>query len=99
MRRAGKNSSYLASYRAIVRKYPHKEPAQILRDLIKSRLGDEGKWFVAAKEAGLLNLAIELAKHSPCDPRTLARAARAFEDENQKSHLCARSGLGRAALA
>ena len=80
--RANRNSSYLASYRATVRKYPHKEPGQILRDLIRSTPGDEGKWFAAAKEAGLLNLAIELANHSPCDPRTLARAARDFEAEN-----------------
>ena len=80
--RANRNTSYLASYRAIVRKYPHKEPAQILRDLVRSTPGEEGKWFAAAKDAGLFDLAIELANYSPCDPRTLARAARDFEDEN-----------------
>jgi hypothetical protein len=79
---ANRNSSYLASYRAIVRKYLHKEPAQILRDLVRNTPGEEGKWFSTAKDAGLLNLAIELANYSPCDPRTLARAARDFEDEN-----------------
>jgi hypothetical protein len=79
---ANRNTSYLASYRAIVRKYPHKEPAQILRDLVRSTPGEHGKWFAAAKDAGLFDLAIELANYSPCDPRTLARAARDFEDEN-----------------
>jgi hypothetical protein len=40
--------------------------------------GDAGKWFVAAKSAGLLAEAAELARTSPCDPRTLTRAARDF---------------------
>jgi len=34
------------------------------------------------KEAGLLDLAIELANRSPSDPRTLSRAARDFTDRN-----------------
>lgn len=93
--RANRNSSYLASYPAIARKYPHKEPAQILRDLVRSTPGQEGKWFAAAKDAGLLNLAIELANYSPCDPRTLARAARDFEDENPSFAL----EIGLAALS
>jgi hypothetical protein len=49
-----------------------------LRDLVARTPGDEGKWFAAAKEAGFLELAIELAKASPCDPKTLTRAARDF---------------------
>jgi hypothetical protein len=44
--------------------------------------GDEGKWFAAAKEAGFCELAIELAIASPCDPKTLARAARDFAETN-----------------
>ncbi len=35
-----------------------------------------GSWFAAAKEAGLYQEAIELANRSPCDPKTLIRAAR-----------------------
>ena len=65
-----------------MRKYPYKEPAQILRDLVRSTPGEKGKWFAAAKEAGLFALAIELANYSPCDPRTLTRATRSFEDKN-----------------
>ena len=44
--------------------------------------GEEGKWFAAAKEVGLLQMAIELANQSPCDPKTLTRAARDFIDIN-----------------
>jgi hypothetical protein len=48
--------------------------------LIKCSPGVEGKWFAAAKDAGLFDLAIELVKSSPTDPRTLTRAARDFAD-------------------
>jgi hypothetical protein len=73
---AGRGISYLATFRAIAEKYPGKKPADILQDLVASTPGEEGKWFAAAKEAGLYEEAIALAKRSPCDPRTLTRAAR-----------------------
>ena len=58
---------------------PNRRPAAgILRDLIATDPGAEGKWFAAAKDAGLLDLAASLARRSPTDPRTLTRAARDF---------------------
>ena len=69
-------STYLATFRAIAKKYPHKAPADILRDLVASTPGEAGKWFAAAKSAGLFSEAIALVAHSPTDPRTLTRAAR-----------------------
>lgn len=79
---ANRSGSYLTTYRAILRKYPHKDPVRILRDLAARTPGDHGKWFAAAKEAGFLELAMELAKESPCDPKTLTRAARDFIETN-----------------
>jgi hypothetical protein len=38
--------------------------------------GEEGKWFAAAKSLKRFELATALAWHSPCDPKTLTRAAR-----------------------
>ena len=38
--------------------------------------GEGGKWFATAKSLKRLDLAIELAWRSPCDPKTLTRAAR-----------------------
>jgi len=73
---ANQKTTYLAAFRAIVKKYPHKKPADILKDLVASTPGNEGKWFAAAKSAGLYDEAIELANRTPCDPRTLTRAAR-----------------------
>mgnify|MGYP003611254761 CR=1 FL=1 len=49
-----------------------------MRDLVASQPGQEGKWFAAAKDSGLFELAIELANRNPADPRTLIRAARDF---------------------
>lgn len=71
----------VATFKAIVKKYPDKPKETILRDLVASQAGQEGKWFAAAKDAGFFELAIELANRSPSDPRTLIRAARDFAVE------------------
>jgi len=73
---ANQKTTYLATFRAIIKKYPQKKAGNILKDLVNSTPGEEGKWFAAAKSAGLYGEAIELANQSPCDPRTLTRAAR-----------------------
>lgn len=77
---ANQGTTNLATFRAITKKYPNQPPEQVLRDLIASTPGSEGKWFAAAKDAGLYNAAIELSNTSPTDPRTLARAARDFAE-------------------
>jgi hypothetical protein len=91
---ANQNTTKLATFRAIARKYPDKQPEEVLRDLVASTPGDEGKWFAAAKDAGLFDVAIELVTRSPTDPRTLIRAARDFS-ENQPAFALA---AGMAAL-
>jgi len=73
---ANQANSRLATYRAIAKKYPEIEPERLLPDLIASRPGEEGKWFATAKSLGRLDLALSLARRSPCDPKTLTRAAR-----------------------
>jgi hypothetical protein len=67
----------LATFRAIAKKYAQRDPRQILHDLAHAS-GDPGRWFAAAKEAGLLDLALHFAQHGHTDPRTLSRAARDF---------------------
>ena len=79
--RASRGATYLATFRAVARKYPHKAPRDILADLVKTTPGDEGKWFAAAKEAGLYDEALALASRTPCDPKTLTRAARDLATE------------------
>ena len=75
---SNQTTTNLSTFRAIAKKYPHKEPIEILKDLIKSQPGSEGKWFAAAKNAGFFDLAIELVSKSPTDPQTLTRAAKEF---------------------
>jgi len=79
-RRAG---TYLAWFRAVAKKSPHKEPTETLEDLVASTPGEEGKWFAAAKSAKKLHdEAITLARRTPCSPQTFTRAARDFEEKN-----------------
>lgn len=73
---AHRAGTYLATFRAISKRYPHKLAGEVLSDLVKTTPGDEGKWFAAAKDAGLYDEALALARRTPCDPKTLARAAR-----------------------
>ncbi len=69
-------NTHLATYRALARKYPEIPAERLLADLIASTPGEEGKWFATAKTLRRLDFAIALAQRSPCDPKTLIRAAR-----------------------
>ncbi len=77
---ANRAGTYLATYRAVAKKYPTKSEEDVLARLVASTPGDEGKWFAAAKDAALFAEAIALARRTPTDPRTLARAARDHVD-------------------
>jgi len=77
---SARGNSYLARYRAVAKRYPMMAPADVLADLIRTTPGEEGKWFATAKALELFDLALELANQSPCDPKTLTRAARDYLD-------------------
>lgn len=72
---ANGSSTGVATFRTIVKKYPGRDPKTILLDLATSS-GDPGRWFAAAKDAGVLDLALEFANTGRTDPRTLSRASR-----------------------
>ena len=86
---ANQGTTNLATFRAIAKKYPNKRSDEILRDLIASTPGAEGKWFAAAKDVGLFDVAIELVTLSPTDPRTLTRAARDYAEKQPEFALAA----------
>ncbi|HEY4002437.1 MAG TPA: hypothetical protein VGO93_26435, partial [Candidatus Xenobia bacterium] len=73
---ANQGISRLATFRAISKKYPDRDSKHIIRDLIRSTPGEEGKWFATASDLKLYDLAVALARQSPCEPKTLNRAAR-----------------------
>jgi hypothetical protein len=86
---ANGSSTGLATFRAIARKYPTRDPKKILLDLATSS-GESGRWFAAAKEAGFLDLALEFAHTGRTDPRTLSRASRDFL--NKDARFCLEVG-------
>ena len=73
---ANRATTYLATYRLVSKKYPEIDADRLLTDLIATTPGEEGKWFATAKTLRRLDLAMQLAWKSPCDPKTLIRAAR-----------------------
>lgn len=79
-RDAHRASTHLATFRALAKAYPAIPRERLLGDLVAESPGEEGKWFATAKELELYDLAIDLANCSPCDPKTLIRAARDFEE-------------------
>jgi len=68
--------SNLSTFRALAKKYPELAPDKLLGHLIASTPGEPGKWFATAKTLKLFDRATQLAWASPCDPKTLTRAAR-----------------------
>jgi len=84
---AKRQGTGVATFRALAKKYPEKNPKEILDDLIRLSLGSEGKWFATARQLGFLDLAVQLAQTSPCDPRTLNRAAKDLLVEHPEAAL------------
>jgi hypothetical protein len=86
---ANQGTTNLATFHTITKKYPHKQPEEILRELVGSTPCAEGKWFAAAMDAGLFALAVELIRRSPTDPRTLTRATRDYAEKQPEFALAA----------
>lgn len=73
---ANQANSNLSTFRALAKKYPELASDKLLGHLIASTPGEPGKWFATAKTLRLFDRATQLAWASPCDPKTLTRAAR-----------------------
>jgi hypothetical protein len=81
--KAGFGPTYLPIFRETIKRYPERDRRQVLLDLIDTR-GERGKWFAAAKDAGLLDIALLCARDFATDPATLVRAARDFAAKEPK---------------
>lgn len=68
-------NTYLAQHRAIVKKYPERDPREILLDLMESS-DNRGAWFASAHRSGFMDIAKECATSGYVEPGTLVRAAR-----------------------
>jgi hypothetical protein len=72
---ANQANTHLARFRALTKKYPELAKDKLLEHLIASTPNEPGKWFATAKTLKLFDQATRLAWASPCDPKTLNRAA------------------------
>ncbi|GEM_PF-69955 len=70
-----RGNTYLATYRAMVKQYPGRDPEQVLKDLIETSL-EKSKWFAAARQTGHLEIARDCARSGLVEPKTLVTAAR-----------------------
>ena len=73
---ANQANTHLATFRALAKKHPEVAKHQLLNHLIASTPGEPSKWFATAKTLKLFDQATRLAWASPCNPKTLNRAAR-----------------------
>jgi hypothetical protein len=73
---ANRANTHIATFRALAKKYPELAKDRLLDHLIASTPGEPGKWFATAKTLKLFEQTTRLAWASPCDPKTLNRAAR-----------------------
>jgi hypothetical protein len=81
--KAATGPTYLAIFRETIKRYPERDRRQVLLDLIEAR-GERGKWFAAAKDAGLLDVALQCARDFAAEPATLVRATRDFTAKEPK---------------
>jgi hypothetical protein len=81
--RTATGSTYLAIYRETAKRYRDRARRHVLLDLIETR-GVRGKWFAAAKEASLFDIALLCARDFAAEPATLIRAARDFVAKEPK---------------
>lgn len=79
---ANRATTYIATFRLVSKKYPEIDADRVLKDLIATTPGEQGKWFATAKTLKRFDLAMQLAWRSPCDPKTLIRAARDNASKN-----------------
>ena len=77
----GAGTTYVAIYRDTLRRYPGREPRQVLLDLIEAR-GERGKWFAAAKAQASSISPWSVRALRMQTPATLVRAARDFAGKN-----------------
>ena len=73
---SNQSNSNLSTFRNLTKKYPEVAPRALLDRLVEASGSEPGKWFATAKTLKVLDLASSLAWASPCDPKTLIRAAR-----------------------
>lgn len=81
----------LTTLSAIRKRYPTISPERILNDLINADIGNERRYFAAARKIGMIDLAIELAEKYDVEPKTLITACKDYLEKDV--HLSLKFGL------
>ncbi|TVS18726.1 MAG: hypothetical protein EA417_02465 [Gammaproteobacteria bacterium] len=73
---AHESSSRVKWLKSLLAAYPERDPGAMLAALVATTPGQEGRWFAAARQAGLLDAAVALAERSATEPATLITAVK-----------------------
>lgn len=68
--------------KSLLKTYPEYDAGSILAQLVATSRGQEGRWFAAARNNGLLNEALLLAENSAAEPATLITALKQHADSD-----------------
>ena len=71
---AAEDNSRVRWLKQLRERYPERSAEEVLDRLVETTPGQEGRWFAAARQAGMLTEAIALARSSPAEPATLQTA-------------------------
>lgn len=87
--RAAEDGSRMRWLRTLRERYPRRSPEAILDRLVATTPGSEGRWFAAARQAGMLDAALALAERAPAEPATLITAVKQHaESDPAFAHAC-----------
>ena len=66
--RANRRGTYLATFRAVAKKYPHKDAHELLADLAATTPGEEAKWFRRSQGSRSLRRGTRSRRRRPLRP-------------------------------
>ena len=72
----------LATFNAIRKKYTKISPQRILSDLIDADPCNERRYFAAARKIGMIELAVEIAEKYDVEPKTLTTACKDYIEKD-----------------
>lgn len=77
----------LATFNALRKKYSGIPPQRILTDLINADPGNERRYFAAARKIGMIELAIAIAEKYDVEPKTLTTASKEYVEKDPELSL------------
>jgi hypothetical protein len=73
---ANRKGTFSTTFKAIAKKYPHKNSREILKDLVEHAPDEQDKWLEDTKSTDLYNLAVEFANTARNDSKSTHHISR-----------------------